>query len=462
MLQGEGYDAIRSRLFSYDKVFIGAYRQFCSILGSLYRTHAGIIGASSFAGLSYLNSDDIYSDIRSIDREINNWYQQAEKMQCHTFSSLYSLEGTKAELLLRIEELETYGREIAPHYDEAVILADCLRRGARQTGSLIWQDGSWVATNNAGDLSWHQDFKTASGLAQQRLLELARKYVYKETEGRYGGFQSNPRSFFNRGIFGNSSQRDELINLVLSQYPDLAGLTEAQIDFLLAEVQRAGCGYTAVANAIIERYYFRPEEFERDFGFPLFRDDGNTINFEYLIVDLFCAKAQYDIDNGTVSGPGIYDGIRPSYDVAFINNYLEENTGGRVNVDISVMPYDPAANYAALMKDAALALYNPGAPAQMMYTPVTPSITLTATPVNYAHISVITHVDYDANGDLVLDISSWGNAYHPQNFYDPNRAYYDINTNTFMSEAALQNLPPGTSITVIDCRAKVDVINWIE
>lgn len=61
-------------------------------------------------------------------------------------------------------------------------------------------------------------------------------------------------------------------------------------ELYLNKLCNCGCGYTAMINTVFYAYAGKEEQFERDFGFPMYsiRKDGSVdYNYEYLILDYF-------------------------------------------------------------------------------------------------------------------------------------------------------------------------------
>jgi len=464
-LQGQAYDALRDRLGSYDRVYVYDFRSFCSTLGSLYRAHAGMLGGF-FPGESYVSDADIYDQMRDIDAQIADWEEYGALFTLLTPVVLLYFSYLKGKLQQKLDALSDYGAKSASHYDEASALAEALRRGARQVGSMSWQGGSWASSDNAGDLGWPSDFAAASALAQQRLVDLARPGVYRDTAGEYGGNQAGPSTYIN-----SPSLRADLLKLVLSQYPAFSGFGKDEINTLLNNVNSYGCGYTAFVNTIVEHYYFRQEDFERDFGFPLFKDDG-SVNFDYLVVDVFCAYTQYRIENNDKNALNDPQGLRLADREDFLNSYLATNTGARASVSVGVSAYDATTDYAALMAKETLVLY---AVSNSFYVPVDQSGRLSTQPLPLqhgidssgkvftnptAHDTVITDVSYDANGNPVLIVSSWGDSYYPQDIGNQNEAYFSSATGRFYpSPNAAVN---AGDIADIETQTSVISIEWDE
>jgi hypothetical protein len=192
-----------------------------------------------------------------------------------------------------------------------------------------------------------------------------------------------------------------------------------------------GCGYTSYANEIVTHYYFRPEEFEREFGFPLFREEGGrqVPNYELLISDLFCNYYQRMIDEGNPNvisnsgNPNIpynYDGIYPGSndgqndgvgfgnDDGYFADYMRDRSSGEVHISFDEpLPYiGPATNYAGISGgDETVYVYTPGGTTYYSQDDLHP------VPTARPHVVVLTGVYTDPSGNSWLIVSSWGDEY---------------------------------------------------
>lgn len=73
--------------------------------------------------------------------------------------------------------------------------------------------------------------------------------------------------------------------IVRKHFPDL---NKDEIGAMLERLSDEGCGYVALCNTIYAEYDGREDEFEKDFGFPMYKD--GYLDFNALIVDLYCAE----------------------------------------------------------------------------------------------------------------------------------------------------------------------------
>jgi hypothetical protein len=294
---------------------------------------------------------------------------------------------------------------------------------------MSWDGSGFVPTAGADDLAWRDDLAAARAAVEDDLTEFARAGVYDPALDRYGGSQMALPGHFPL----NSPERQQLKDYILSRYPAFANFTDDQINELLDGIEVRGCGYTALANDIVTHYYFRPEEFEREFGFPLFREEGGrqVPNFELLVSDLFCDYHQTMINEGNPNvlstggdlnipynysgmnpglNDGLSDGIGPGRDDGFFSDYMSRRSNGAVQISFSEpQPFvGPPTNYnngTFLGNDTTL-VYTPD---QTQYAPLPGSPQ--SPPAPGAHIVVVTGIAADASGNDCFLVSSWGNEY---------------------------------------------------
>lgn len=125
------------------------------------------------------------------------------------------------------------------------------------------------------DASLHQ---TISVFISNKLVYGA----YINGENRYGGNQGAP--FMIVDTFEDTTYCD----IIKSYYPEM---TDNQVLDYLQAINNVGCGYTAIANYIMQAYASKPNEFEEKFGFPMYSKDekGNIVaNTNYLLTDVYC------------------------------------------------------------------------------------------------------------------------------------------------------------------------------
>ena len=197
-------------------------------------------------------------------------------------------------------------------------------------------------------------------------------------ERNYGSRQASPLYRF--------QDRDEaFVTFLQGLFPEK---NLAEIEDFLATFNSVGCGYAAAVNTIFVQFANRPDEFERIFGFPMYRVDsaGNIqLNFDFLMVDLY--------HNNSCREAG--RGMRPYVLV----NYLAER-GVTVNVTNDRFP----------ISDIEEALQNQNAHIQIVVEQWNPVIlrnmdgTVRQNSPKAGHAVVVTGIKDDGR----LIVSSWG------------------------------------------------------
>ena len=123
----------------------------------------------------------------------------------------------------------------------------------------------------------------------QYITKNFKEILYSNTE--YGGDQGLPIQDY---INGDNTYE----TIIKNYFPDMSD--EEIVDYLIA-MNEEGCGYVATANYIFEAYLDKPEQFEKDFGFPMYYKDSDgkiktTVN--YLFTDIYCYANKNDIVDG--------------------------------------------------------------------------------------------------------------------------------------------------------------------
>lgn len=123
----------------------------------------------------------------------------------------------------------------------------------------------------------------------RRLIEKFKEDTKKKTtvvfddEGEYGGDQGAPAA-------SKGEDRRRLTEIIQRYYPNLT--SKEQIADFFEKLNDEGCGYVAVVNTLFDQYIGREEEFEKTFGFPMYRD--GELNYNELLVDFYCATDNHN------------------------------------------------------------------------------------------------------------------------------------------------------------------------
>lgn len=109
--------------------------------------------------------------------------------------------------------------------------------------------------------------------------------VYIHDDGKhYGGNQSSAKNRWGQG------EREELRKIVKKYFTDY---DDTKIGVLLSEMESEGCNYMAWVNTIFGQYVGREEEFEKDFGFPMYDENGYP-NYDLVMLDFYCTEGEID------------------------------------------------------------------------------------------------------------------------------------------------------------------------
>jgi hypothetical protein len=415
-LQGEAYSAIKERVNATDIPLAQGYVVYCAYLASLYDVQAEHIN-SSFSNTSIrMDTGEIQGQIDLVQEEINKLAVEMYKSDLFRLFPLYrtmveikivSLKGLIRELENKLREMESYYNATAGLYDEAIAIANTLKQGVRYSGSLMWQNGRWHSP--IGWPNWNLDLDIKLKEAWKQVTDRARKYVYNSALGRFGGSQKGPLDHYGFD--------DPELKEILGRYPGFEGFAgdEVLTRSLLGRIYRTACGYTALANSVMEQYYFRPDDFERDFGFPLFRDEGgdkSILNFEPLIVDMYCAYAQSKINDlntppsqDEIIGIHCY-GILPGEN-SFFSDYIADKSGA--SVAVSLEDYETSMDLNEKLKEGHV-IISAAYPSVYYATDTDTKPAWDNLEFGEAHATSLIQAD-DSGNNAEHVFSSWGNEF---------------------------------------------------
>lgn len=163
----------------------------------------------------------------------------------------------------------------------------------------------------------------------QRLSEMSvedtMKLVYNKNETkRYGGNQMTIKNIHVKDLPPVLLQKIQ--SALTKEYGREA--TNKEIDDYLDHITVVGCGYVALANIVLQEYITRPQQFEQDFGFPLYvinHDNNIVLNYDLVSIDIYTYMYDNNIKNGLIA----YDTMKflPEY----LNSHHSENNYILVN-----------------------------------------------------------------------------------------------------------------------------------
>ena len=199
-----------------------------------------------------------------------------------------------------------------------------------------------------------------------------------EDEGSYGGDQGAPEKKYKR----DSSKRDLLNEIVRNYYPDY---NDREVENLLSELNKEGCGYVALINTLFIQYLGREERFMEVFGFPMY-DNNGELNYDALVTDLYCSK-----DDPNMGGT-----TRATREVIW-ESYLKEH-----NIDVNVKDVNiTAENFERISKNGQIIV---GLAPCILYDETGKKVV----DIDGGHAMTVTGVTEDG----LLRVSSWGKEYY--------------------------------------------------
>ena len=141
--------------------------------------------------------------------------------------------------------------------------------------------------------------------------------------GGYGGNQGHMKDVY----YWDPIKCWELLDDLRKYYPNMT-IFEAFSYF--SQLNSVGCGYVALANTLFMEFADRPEEFERIFGYPMYKN--GDLNFDRLILDIYATTDIAGFNDGKNGRPeGTVDASR-----AAIMRYFLQNKGISVSTQANV------------------------------------------------------------------------------------------------------------------------------
>lgn len=147
-----------------------------------------------------------------------------------------------------------------------------------------------------------------------------------------------------------------------------------------------GCGYVALTNTIFAQFVGKETEFERIFGFKMYKENGE-LNFEAMITDFYCAT-----DDSSSSGTTMYD-RKDLLETYMKNHGIDVTVRNDLNVTVQ--------NYSQIAQNGEIVV---GLYPCILYDETGKKIVN----INGGHAMTVTGVT--ENGMLI--VSSWGKKYY--------------------------------------------------
>ena len=110
-----------------------------------------------------------------------------------------------------------------------------------------------------------------------------------DDEGGYGGDQGEPARDKAgwRFLFWRFGEDNDLIDFVRS-YDQYKDYSKHDVAKLYDQINEEGCGYVAAVNSIFLAYEGHEDAFLRDFGFPMY-DENGEFNYNRLLIDFYAS-----------------------------------------------------------------------------------------------------------------------------------------------------------------------------
>ena len=211
-----------------------------------------------------------------------------------------------------------------------------------------------------------------------------------DDEGSYGGDQGSAMNM-------SWDRRKELWEIAKRNNPDISfwyfvpliGDIAGPANYF-SKMNNEGCGYVSMANVVFQEYLGREEDFERDFGYPMYYN--GDLNYDALITDIY---SRYDVD----AKSGV------TYDTH--KEYLEDFMGQHgINVDLQ---YEEKLSSWEVINnlekgDEVLVAFSHG----NIYSSVEDGVLSQSHYINGGHSMMVTGVTKEG----YLIVSSWGKKYY--------------------------------------------------
>ena len=214
---------------------------------------------------------------------------------------LNTYKATKQELKEKLQRLYNFN-DLSPS-----IFADIESLKVSLAEGLACTQDAWDSQRGVFVIPPPEKLQWVTSINKMRVIFKRCPDVYTEAYNLYGGRQSGPSNLY-------ETTKDPTIEKIVRKYhPDMS---ERGIHTFLKELNSEGCGYTACVNTFLNQYSGSEEDFEQEFGFPLYRSEGGQkrINFEYLLVDFYAAWDNPDAE-----------GITPQEGDELFTKYLNEH-----------------------------------------------------------------------------------------------------------------------------------------
>lgn len=244
--------------------------------------------------VKFENSDDEFQkSLRSVYKYFRNidFYRTTARIKLLAASGIETIKRFIKNL--KMEILITFA-------ESAVSVNNALRKNDKNPGlkenELKVYYGYSYGNNKAfsntkcagGEL---ECFPKAEKIKKQKKTEHLSEYekmhsvVFNTKKSRqYGGDQGRPQ-------YTDKNSKEYIMMYEIASKNN-AMVTPDNFDTYLEKMNYEGCGYVSLVNGIMCRYEKEPEEFEKIFGYPMYKSD-KTLNYECLLTDIYSSYDNY-------------------------------------------------------------------------------------------------------------------------------------------------------------------------
>lgn len=147
----------------------------------------------------------------------------------------------------------------------------------------------------------NESMKNSNSMGSSLTSQDAYSNVFSDMFNQFGSNQVNALNLYEKYIDDPSSLTDielKKVKTLLQIFENYGIDSSNRIDYLLTIAANSGCGHAVLTNILCDLYKDNPEEFEKEYGYPLYyEEDGNIIyNFEVIFTDMFLSMNKDDLD----------------------------------------------------------------------------------------------------------------------------------------------------------------------
>lgn len=229
-----------------------------------------------------------------------------------------------------------------------------------------------------------QHLRDLRELLKENQLKVSNNPAYSSDYNYYGGRQHGCKIRWENEE--DTTFQRQASGIIHKYYPYY---TNKEIYEFLVEMKSHGCHYMAVVNTIFAHYIGREDEFEKDFGFPMYDENGH-VNSDLVMLDFYARQHKKDHGHSSLGPNEINDQWQ---------DYLKQkHVKVQVNIiDLDINEFDELAENGEI-----IIVYSP-----LRLRDKNGNLVDTR---RSGHGTVITETEF-INGKLMYKVSSWGLEY---------------------------------------------------